>query len=75
MCKKENTWNLQKVWMFSLFGLFPTAIGMLVNLYNHNGNPENINMFSIILSVLDGLFIAIIWFIAVYLPLRKSAKT
>lgn len=31
-------------------------------------------MFSIILSALDGLFIAIIWFIAVYLPLRKSAK-
>jgi len=68
-------WNLQKVWMYSLFGLFPTTIGMLVSLYNHNGNLENINMSPIILSALDGLFIAIIfWFIAVYLPLRKSDK-
>ena len=67
--------RLQTVWMFALFGLLPSSIGVLINLFRHGSNLEGYYFHSILFPAFGGLFTAIIfWFISVHLPLRRNVK-
>ena len=68
-------WEMQNVWMFGLFGLLPSGIAIIVSFFTQNEFPDNLNLYSISLFALDGVFTAIFfWLIAVHIPFRRSSE-
>ena len=67
--------NLQTYWMFGLFGLLPSGIGVLISLIDRGSPMEDFQLYSIAFSAFGGFFTAIIfWLIAVALPLSRSTE-
>ncbi len=68
-------WNRHNVWMFGLFGLLPTGIGILISLFRPNQTLESLEMYSISAGALDGSFTAIFfWLFAVYIPSHRGRE-
>jgi hypothetical protein len=67
-------WEMQNVWMFGLFGLLPTGIAIIVSFFTQSQFPDNLNLYRISLSALNGVFTAMFfWLIAVHIPFRRRS--